>query len=47
VHVNASGRFLRLLHLRAGRYRVCAEYTGAPGYSPSKSGYGMLFLRGR
>lgn len=48
VNLTAAGRFTSLLHLKfPGRYRVCATYTGASGYSPSWSGYRPIALRAR
>jgi hypothetical protein len=48
VNLTAAGRFTSLLRLRIpGRYRVCATYTGASGYSPSWSGYRPIALRAR
>jgi hypothetical protein len=44
--VGPKGRFTRVLSLRtAARYRVCAVYMGASGYSPSRSGYRIVVLR--
>jgi Hypothetical glycosyl hydrolase family 15 len=44
--VGPNGRFTHLLRLRtAARYRVCAVYMGASGYSPSRSGYRIVVLR--
>ncbi|MFI5037470.1 MAG: putative glycoside hydrolase [Solirubrobacterales bacterium] len=44
--VGPKGRFARVLSLRtAARYRVCAVYMGASGYSPSRSGYRIVVLR--
>jgi hypothetical protein len=43
--VGPQGGFTRLLDLRAAaRYRVCAVYMGASGYSPSRSGYRIVVL---
>lgn len=44
--VGPKGRFTGAVSLRtAARYRVCAVYMGASGYSPSRSGYRVVVLR--
>jgi hypothetical protein len=48
VGVSSHGAFVSSVALAPGqRYRVCATYRGAHGYSPSRSGYRLLELKAR